>query len=55
MIIMERWMGIVVREFIDDRGQSPFRDWLHRLDTTAKARIQARVLRLREARRGTAK
>jgi putative addiction module killer protein len=38
-------MGFVVREFVDDSGQSPFRNWLRRLDTAARARIQARVLR----------
>jgi putative addiction module killer protein len=34
-----------VREYLTDRRVSPFRDWLDRLDVTARARIQARVLR----------
>jgi len=33
------------REYLTDRGASPFREWLARLDVTARARIQARVLR----------
>ena len=34
-----------VREYLTDRGVSPVREWLTRLDVTARARIQARVLR----------
>jgi putative addiction module killer protein len=36
---------LIVREFIDDRGRSPFRNWLVRLDTPTRARVQARILR----------
>lgn len=39
-------MSFVVREFIDENGRSPFRDWLASLDTPIKARIQARILRI---------
>lgn len=34
-----------VREYLTDRGASPFREWLTELDMSARARIQARVLR----------
>ena len=34
-----------VREYLTDRGVCPFREWLTGLDVTARARIQARVLR----------
>lgn len=34
-----------VREYLTDRGVSPFREWLTGLDVAARARIQARVLR----------
>jgi putative addiction module killer protein len=36
---------LVVREYIDDTGRIPFRDWLSSLDTNTRARVQARVLR----------
>jgi putative addiction module killer protein len=35
-----------VREFVDQQGRSPFREWLESLDTAIKARIQARILRI---------
>ena len=38
-------MALVVREYLDDRGRSPFRKWLAILDVAIRARIQARVLR----------
>ncbi len=38
-------MGFTVREYLDERGRSPFREWLTSLDSTTRARIQARVLR----------
>ena len=34
-----------MREYLDERGQSPFRAWLAALDNAARARIQARILR----------
>jgi putative addiction module killer protein len=37
--------NLSVREYLTDRGASPFREWLAELDVTARARIQARVLR----------
>jgi putative addiction module killer protein len=36
---------LIVREYLDDRGRSPFRDWLDELDVATKARVQVRVLR----------
>ena len=38
-------MAFVVREYIDDGGRIPFREWLGELDTVTRARVQARVLR----------
>jgi putative addiction module killer protein len=35
----------VVREYIGDGGRIPFREWLGDLDTTTRARVQARILR----------
>lgn len=34
-----------VREYVEQDGRSPFREWLRRLDVPIRARIQARVLR----------
>lgn len=36
---------LTVREYIDERGRSPFRSWLTTLDQAVRARIQARILR----------
>jgi putative addiction module killer protein len=36
---------LVVREYLTEYGENPFRAWLGTLDTTARTRIQARVLR----------
>ncbi|HEY3496976.1 MAG TPA: type II toxin-antitoxin system RelE/ParE family toxin [Polyangiaceae bacterium] len=36
---------LTVREYLDDSGRSPFRNWLDELDRATKARVQARVLR----------
>lgn len=38
-------MSLTVREYVDRLGRIPFRDWLKQLDTTARARVQARILR----------
>jgi len=35
----------VVREYVEDSGRIPFRDWLSKLDATTRARVQARILR----------
>jgi putative addiction module killer protein len=35
-----------VREYVDPKGHVPYRDWLIRLDSSAKARITTAVLRL---------
>ena len=36
---------LTVREYLDDGGRSPFREWLLELDQAVRARIQARILR----------
>jgi putative addiction module killer protein len=38
-------VSFVVREYVDDGGRIPFRDWLSELDLAIRARVQARVLR----------
>lgn len=38
-------MKLTVQEYLDAEGNSPYRDWLETLDRSARARIQARVLR----------
>ena len=37
---------IELREYVDARGRSPYRDWLVRLDAAARARVIAAVLRM---------
>ncbi|MGA2807041.1 MAG: type II toxin-antitoxin system RelE/ParE family toxin [Terracidiphilus sp.] len=37
---------IEVREYVDAKGRSPYRDWLVKLDSGAIARIIAAVLRM---------
>jgi len=36
---------LLVREYVGTGGRIPFRDWLSDLDTTTRARVQARILR----------
>jgi putative addiction module killer protein len=36
---------LAVREYLDETGRSPFRQWLAELDQNTRARVQARVLR----------
>ena len=38
-------MSFSVREYVDNTGRIPFRDWLANLDVTTRARVQARILR----------
>ncbi len=38
-------MPLRIQELLTSDGRNPFRDWLDRLDTGVKARVQARVLR----------
>jgi putative addiction module killer protein len=45
-------VALEVREYLDERGQSPFRTWLQKLDVAMRARIQARVLRFEEGNLG---
>jgi len=35
-----------IREYLDVQGDSPFREWLESLDTSIRARVQARILRI---------
>ena len=44
-----------VREYVDRKGISPFRNWLDSLDVTTKARIQARILRIESGNLGDLK
>lgn len=43
---------IAVREYLTADGRSPFRQWLETLDTSTRARIQARVLRFESGNMG---
>jgi putative addiction module killer protein len=36
---------LTIREYLDEGGNSPFRDWLQELDSATRARVQARILR----------
>jgi putative addiction module killer protein len=38
-------VAFVVREYVEDSGRIPFRDWLTELDKVTRARVQARILR----------
>ena len=42
---MVRLMRFIVREYLTGDGVSPYRAWLETLDVSARARVQARVLR----------
>ena len=48
-------MGFIVREFLDDSGRNPFREWLIGLDRAVRARIQARILRFEAGNLGDVK
>jgi putative addiction module killer protein len=47
IIVLDNYcrVNFVVREYVDDSGRIPFRDWLSELDLAIRARVQARVLR----------
>lgn len=36
---------LTIREYLDEGGRSPFRNWLSRLDRSTRARVQARIFR----------
>jgi putative addiction module killer protein len=38
-------VAFIVREYVEDGGRIPFRDWLTELDKATRARVQARILR----------
>ena len=42
---MKRVRPFEIREYLSDRGASPYREWLDGLDVSPRARVQARVLR----------
>lgn len=41
-----------LKEYIRKEGDIPFRDWKNKLDTTTKARIQARLMRVEKGNLG---
>jgi putative addiction module killer protein len=46
---------IEVREYVDARGHTPYRDWIVQLDTTARVRIITAVLRMEQGNFAAAK
>lgn len=46
---------IEVREYVDARGRSPYRDWLVKLDAATVARVIAAVLRVEQGNLSVAK
>jgi putative addiction module killer protein len=46
---------IEVREYVDTRGRSPYRDWIVQLDTTARVRIITAMLRMEQGNFAAAK
>jgi len=38
-------VAFIVREYVEESGRIPFRDWLIVLDKATRARVQARILR----------
>jgi putative addiction module killer protein len=46
---------IEVREYVDAKGRSPYRDWLVKLDAATVARVIAAVLRMEGGNFSTAK
>lgn len=46
-------MRLVIREYLTEDGTNPYREWLLKLDTKTRARVQARVLRFEEGNLGT--
>lgn len=45
-------MRLVIREYLTEDGSNPYREWLMKLDTKTRARVQARVLRFEEGNLG---
>ena len=46
---------IEVREYVDARGHTPYRDWIVQLDTTARVRIITAVVRMEQGNFAAAK
>jgi putative addiction module killer protein len=44
-MVSKHRMTLTVREYLDERGRSPFREWLNSLGRLVRARVQARILR----------
>ncbi|MCG9892758.1 MAG: type II toxin-antitoxin system RelE/ParE family toxin [Thermosynechococcaceae cyanobacterium MS004] len=49
---MNSW---VVREYLTQAGENPYRNWLACLDKAVKARVQARVMRFEQGNLGDSK
>jgi putative addiction module killer protein len=47
--------SFLVREYLTQECESPYRDWLSSLDKTVRARIQVRVMRFESENLGDAK
>lgn len=45
-------MSFQVREYIDEKGMSPFRKWLKKLGKSVQPKIQAKVLRIEQGNLG---
>jgi len=39
---------VLIKEYVKENGSCPFRDWLDKLDSSIKYRVQARILKLRD-------
>jgi putative addiction module killer protein len=46
---------IEIQEYVDVRGHIPYRDWLTKLDTSARVRIITTVLRMQDGNFSNAK
>lgn len=45
----------LIKEFLTESGESPFRTWLLKLDNPSRARIQVRIFRIEQGNLGDAK
>jgi putative addiction module killer protein len=46
---------IEVREYVDAKGRTPYRDWVVKLDTAARVRVITAILRMERGNFSTAK
>lgn len=49
---MRRIGKYLIKEYVRENGEIPFRDWKNSLDTTVKARIQTRIMRVSQGNLG---